>query len=75
LLKHDLLDEFRLWFFPVLLGTGKRLFGEGTVPAGLKLIETQTSSSGAVLQVHEAAGRPRYGSFEVAQPGAAEMER
>jgi dihydrofolate reductase len=70
LLKHDLIDEFRLWFFPVLLGTGKRLFGEGTVPAGLKLIETQTSSTGAVLQVHQAAGKPRYGSFEVAEPSA-----
>jgi dihydrofolate reductase len=75
LLKHDLIDEFRLWFFPVLLGTGKRLFGEGTVPAGLKLVETQTSGTGAVLQVHQAAGKPSYGSYEVAEPSAVKTER
>jgi dihydrofolate reductase len=75
LLRHDLVDELRIWFFPVLLGTGKRLFGEGTVPAGLKLIETQTSTTGAVLQVHQAAGKPSYGSYEVAEPAAAETER
>jgi dihydrofolate reductase len=75
LLRHDLVDELRIWFFPVLLGTGKRLFGEGTVPAGLRLIETQTSSTGAVLQVHQAAGKPSYGSFEVAEAAAAQGER
>jgi dihydrofolate reductase len=75
LLKHDLIDEFRLWFFPVLLGTGKRLFGEGTVPAGLKLIETQTSTTGAVLQVHQAAGKPSYGTYAVEEPSTAELGR
>jgi dihydrofolate reductase len=75
LLKHDLIDEFRLWFFPVLLGTGKRLFGEGTVPAGLKLIETQTSTTGAVLQVHQAAGKPSYGTYAVEEPSTTELGR
>jgi dihydrofolate reductase len=75
LLKHDLIDEFRLWFFPVLLGTGKRLFGEGTGPAGLKLVETQTSSTGAVLQVHQAAGKPRYGTYAVEEPSTVELGR
>jgi dihydrofolate reductase len=75
LLRHDLIDEFRIWFFPVVLGTGKRLFGEGTVPAGLKLIETQTSSTGAVLQVHQAAGKPSYGSYAVEEPSAGAVER
>ena len=37
LLEHDLIDEHRLWIFPVVIGTGKRLFGEGTIPAALKL--------------------------------------
>jgi dihydrofolate reductase len=72
LLRNDLIDEFRLWFFPVLLGTGKRLFAEGTVPAGLKLAETQTSSTGAVLQIHQVVGKPSYGSYEVAETSAAE---
>jgi dihydrofolate reductase len=75
LLRHDLIDEFRIWFFPVLLGTGKRLFAEGTVPTGLKLVETQTSSTGAVLQVHQAAGKPSYGSYAVEEPSAGEIER
>lgn len=63
LVKHHLVDEFRLWIFPVLLGTGKRLFGTGTVPARLKLVETRTSSTGVVLQVHQPAGDLEYGSF------------
>jgi dihydrofolate reductase len=46
LLQHDLIDAFRLWIFPVLLGTGKRLFASGTVPARLTLVETRTSSTG-----------------------------
>jgi dihydrofolate reductase len=68
LLEHDVIDGFRLWIFPVLLGTGKRLFASGTVPRRLELVDTLTTSTGVVLQVHEAAGRPEYGS-------AAELER
>jgi dihydrofolate reductase len=75
LLEHHLIDEFRLWIFPVLLGTGKRLFANGTVPARLKLVETQTSSTGVVLQVHQSAGSLDYGSFALEQPTAAEIER
>ncbi|MGB5100827.1 MAG: dihydrofolate reductase family protein [Methanothrix sp.] len=48
LLKLDLIDEFRLKIFPVTLGTGKRLFGDGTIPAGLKIgsfaLETPTEA-------------------------------
>jgi dihydrofolate reductase len=75
LLKHELIDEFRLWIFPVLLGTGKRLFENSTVPARLELVETKTSSTGVVLQVHRFAGSPEYGSFALEQPTAAELER
>jgi dihydrofolate reductase len=75
LLEHHLIDEFRLWIFPVLLGTGKRLFANGTVPVRLKLAETQTSSTGVVLQVHQSAGSLDYGSFALEQPTAAELER
>lgn len=39
LLRHNLVDEFRVWIFPLVLGTGKRLFGDGTVPAGLDLVD------------------------------------
>jgi dihydrofolate reductase len=75
LLKHDLIDTFRLWTFPVLIGTGKRLFASGTVPKRLKLVETRTSSTGVVLQVHQSAGRLEYGSFMLEQPTEAELER
>jgi dihydrofolate reductase len=75
LLEHDLIDAFRLWTFPVLLGTGKRLFANGTVPSRLKLVETRTSSTGAMLQVYEAAGTLEYGSFALEHPPEAEIER
>jgi dihydrofolate reductase len=75
LLEHDLIDAFRLWTFPVLVGTGKRLFANGTVPSRPKLVETQTSSTGVVLQVHESAGTLEYGSFALEQPSEAEIER
>jgi dihydrofolate reductase len=64
LLKHDLIDEYRLWFFPVALGTGKRLFADGTMPTNLKLIASETSSTGVAMNTYEAAGRPEYGTFE-----------
>jgi dihydrofolate reductase len=75
LLRHDLIDQFRIWLFPVVLGTGKRLFGEGTVPAALKLVETQTSSTGVVLQVHDVVGKPSYGSFAVEEQSTVELGR
>jgi dihydrofolate reductase len=65
LMKHDLVDEYRLWVFPVLLGKGKRLFGEGTIPGGLKLVETKTSSTGVAIHTYQRAGAIEYGSFAV----------
>lgn len=65
LIGHDLIDEYRLWFMPVLLGTGKRLFGEGTVPLGMRLADAKTTSSGAALHVYERAGDVEHGSFEL----------
>jgi dihydrofolate reductase len=73
LLRHALIDEFRIWIFPVVLGSGKRLFGDGAVPAGFKLVETRTSTTGVVLHVYEAAGRPSYGSFALGEPSGEEF--
>jgi len=63
LIKHDLIDEYRLLTFPVLLGTGKRLFAEGTVPASLKLISSGTTSKGVVISVYRRGGALKTGSF------------
>jgi dihydrofolate reductase len=63
LLAAGLVDEFRLWIFPVLLGTGRRLFAGGTVPAGLRLVASETSGSGVAFHTYRAAGEPAYGSF------------
>jgi dihydrofolate reductase len=63
LLKNDLVDELWLKFFPVTLGKGKRLFGEGTIPAAFKLIETKTSPSGVIFANYKRAGEVKTGSF------------
>jgi hypothetical protein len=49
----------------VVLGSGKRLFGEGAVPMALKLTATQTTSTGVVVATYERAGAVRYGAFSV----------
>jgi dihydrofolate reductase len=63
LLRHNLVDRFRLWVFPVVIGSGKRLFAEGTIPAGLKLVDSTVSSSGVVIGTYEPAGELVTGSF------------
>lgn len=55
LLEHQLIDEYRIWTFPVILGAGKRLFGSGTVPANLILEQTAGLSSGAIMSVYRKA--------------------
>jgi dihydrofolate reductase len=67
LLKHDFIDTLRIWQFPVVLGTGKRLFGEGTIPRSFRLVDTQLTTTGAVLHVYERLGDLRYGEVEVGQ--------
>ena len=67
LLKHNLIDTLRIWQFPVVVGTGKRLFGEGTIPGSFRLVDTQQTATGAVLHVYERAGNLKYGEVEVGQ--------
>ena len=43
LLRHNLVEQYRLWVFPLVIGSGKRLFSEGAVPSGLKLVDSQVS--------------------------------
>lgn len=65
LMEHDLVDEYRLWVFPVVVGEGKRLFARGTLPAALKLADTKTSSTGVAIHTYERAGELQSGSFAV----------
>jgi dihydrofolate reductase len=70
LLKRDLIDTLRIWQFPIVLGTGKRLFGEGTTPGSFRLVDTQLATTGAVLHVYERSGDLKYGELEVGQETA-----
>ena len=63
LMKHDLVDELWLKTFPVALGTGKRLFADGTIPVGFTLLESAISPSGVVIASYARAGAVKLGSF------------
>jgi dihydrofolate reductase len=63
LLEHGLVDEFRVMIFPLVLGTGKRLFDGGTVPAGLDLTRSETSSTGVITATYRTGADIKYGSF------------
>jgi dihydrofolate reductase len=63
LMRHNLIDLYRLWVFPLVIGSGKRLFADGTVPAGLKLIDSTVSTTGVVIGTYEPAGEIITGSF------------
>jgi dihydrofolate reductase len=69
LLKQDLVDEFWLKIFPIALGSGKRLFAEGTMAAGFRLAKSQTSPSGVVVSSYARAGEVKLGSFELTGSG------
>jgi len=63
LIRHNLVDRYRLWIFPLVIGSGKRLFGEGTIPSGLELIEGRTSTSGVFMGTYRSAGEIVTGTF------------
>ncbi len=63
LLKNDLVDELWLKIFPITLGTGKRLFVEGTIPAAYKLTSSKVSPKGVIFANYERAGEIQIGSF------------
>jgi dihydrofolate reductase len=68
LMRHNLVDEYRLWIFPVVIGSGKRLFADGTIPAGLKLVDSTVSTTGVVIGIYEPAGEIVTGSFALDPP-------
>jgi dihydrofolate reductase len=63
LIRHGLVDEYHLWIFPVVLGQGRRLFAEGTIPAALRLVDSKVSTTGVFMGTYEPAGEVVTGSF------------
>lgn len=73
--KNNLVDEFSLLIFPVVLGKGKRLFGDGVVPSGLKLVKSQTYPTGVIVANYKPDGAVKIGDFQLPEPSEAERER
>lgn len=62
LLRADLVDELELWTYPIVLGTGKKLFGEGVAPTAWTLTRSKTSTTGVRMDYYSRAGEVQYGS-------------
>jgi dihydrofolate reductase len=75
LLGADLVDELRLTIFPVVFGRGKRLFGDGTVPAAFELVDSKATTTGVLVGTYRRAGDVKTGSFAFEEPTEAEVER
>jgi dihydrofolate reductase len=73
LISHDLVDEYRLIVFPVVLGSGRRLFGSGVVPATLQLVSSTATSRGVVISVYRRAGKLATGDVILKNDGTYEM--
>jgi dihydrofolate reductase len=63
LLRFGLVDRLNLWLYPVLLGSGKHVFADGTVPTALRLTESVTHPNGTLQLAYETAGAPTYGNL------------
>jgi dihydrofolate reductase len=67
LIDNDLVDEYRLLYFPVHLGTGKKLFRDGAKAAALRLVSSSTTSTGVVIATYQPAGPVQTGSYALDQ--------
>ena len=73
--KHRLVDELSVLIFPLVLGKGKRLFGAGASPAGLKLMKSQSYPTGVIVARYQPDGEVKTGDFQPAEPSEAELQR
>jgi len=62
LMRNNLVDVYNLWIYPILLGEGKRLFADGTVPTALRRTQSRAFGNGALLVTYEVAGKPAFGT-------------
>ena len=62
LLREELIDELNLLTFPVILGRGKRLFGDGVVPTAFELVASKSTTTGVVFSTYRRKGRPVFGN-------------
>ncbi|MGW4061022.1 dihydrofolate reductase family protein [Amycolatopsis sp. NPDC004747] len=67
LIAHDLVDEYRLWLYPVVLGQGRRLFPDGVVPKAFEHVETRRTAAGVTVLVLRPDGKPRFDTFRLAE--------
>lgn len=65
LIAHDLVDEYRLWLYPVVLGKGRKLFPEGVPPKAFEHVETRRTSAGVHVLVLRPAGKPKHDTFQL----------
>ncbi|NTJ07104.1 dihydrofolate reductase family protein [Rhizobium lusitanum] len=75
LLRNGLIDEFSLLTFPLVLGGGKKLFGDGAVPTAMKLLRSQISPTGVIIATYKPDGPVKTGSFALPDPSDDEIER
>ena len=75
LLAHGLVDEFRLWIAPVVVGRGKRLFGDAAAATGLELVDSNVSTTGVIMATYRRAGGVQTGSFAFQEPSERELAR
>lgn len=71
----SLIDEYNVWTFPVVLGRGKRLFGETAKPSALRLVGSRVSTAGVVMSTYVPSGDIHPGSFSNAEPSGKELAR
>jgi dihydrofolate reductase len=75
LLANDLVDEIHVMTFPVVVGGGKRLFGDGTILASFRVRDVSTSGTGVVMATYDKAGEVSVGSFALDQPTDLELQQ
>ena len=75
LFAANLIDQLLVMTFPVVLGNGKRLFGQGTPSGRMRLVSTDVSTTGVIIATYEPAGQVPIGTFELPNPSAAEVKR